>query len=176
MKSTGIVRRIDELGRIVIPKEIRKNLHIREGESVEIFTDSDSIILKKFSVIKSIDDLAQNLVDSVFSVLKFNAIVTDTNNIIAASSKIKKQVLNANISDYLISLIDRRESFNEQHMKKFCITEDFSVECSYCVNPIILNGDVIGLLIIYNEKSNIDVESANFLNLCTAFFENYLSI
>lgn len=176
MKSTGIVRRIDELGRIVIPKEIRKNLHIREGESVEIFTDSDNIILKKFSVIKSIDDLAQNLVDSIYSVLKCNVIVTDTNNIIATNSKIKKQLLGKNISDYLISLIDRREKFNELHIKKFCITEDFSVECSYCVNPIISNGDVIGLLIIYNDVDNIYTESINFLNLCTSFFENYLSI
>ena len=97
MKSTGIVRRIDELGRIVIPKEIRKNLHIREGESVEIFLDSDNIVLKKFSVIKNINDLAQNFVDSIYSVLKYNVIITDTNNVIATNSKIKKNLLN-NIS------------------------------------------------------------------------------
>lgn len=176
MKSTGIVRRIDELGRIVIPKEIRKNLHIREGENVEIFTDSDNIILKKFSVIKNINDLAQNLVDSVFSVLKCNVIMTDTNNIIATNSKIKKQLLNKNISDYLISLIERKENFKELHLKKFNIAENYEVECSYAVNPIISNGDVLGLLIIYNENEKLDEDTINFLNLSTIFFENYLNV
>lgn len=176
MKSTGIVRRIDELGRIVIPKEIRKNLHIREGESVEIFTDSDNIVLKKFSLIKNINDLAQNLVDSVFSVLKCNVIMTDTNNIIATNSKIRKQLLNKNISDYLTTLIDKRESFSELDKKKFKITQNYEIECSYAINPIISNGDVLGLLIIYSEDEKMDKEKIDFLNLSTTFFQGYLNI
>lgn len=176
MKSTGIVRRIDELGRIVIPKEIRKNLHIREGESVEIFLDSDNIVLKKFSIIKNINDLAQNFVDSIYSVLKNNVIITDTNNVIATNSKISKTIFGKNISDYLISLIEKRERFNEMHVKNFKITDDFSIDCSYIVNPILLNGDVIGLLIIYNEEGFFDDDFLKFVNLCTTFFENYLNI
>ncbi len=176
MKSTGIVRRIDELGRIVIPKEIRKNLHIREGESVEIFLDSDNIVLKKFSVIKNINDLAQNFVDSIYSVLKYNVIITDTNNVIATNSKIKKNLLNKNISDYLISLIDKREKFTEKHIKNFKITNDFSLDCSYIVNPILSNGDVIGLLIVYSDEVFFDEDVLKFINLCSGFFENYLNI
>lgn len=176
MKSTGIVRRIDELGRIVIPKEIRKNLHIREGESVEIFLDSDNIVLKKFSVIKNINDLAQNLVDSIYSVLKSNVIITDINNVIATNSKIKKNIFGKNISDYLISLIEKRERFTEIHVKNFKITDDFSIDCNYIVNPILLNGDVIGLLIVYSEEGFMDDDFFKFVNLCTTFFENYLNI
>ena len=66
LKATGVVRRIDELGRLVIPKEIRRTLRIREGESLEVFVDSNSIILKKYSIMRNIDELAFNLTDSFY--------------------------------------------------------------------------------------------------------------
>ena len=75
MKATGIIRRIDDLGRIVIPKEIRKNLRLRVGESLEIFIDGDDIVLKKFSVVSRISDLAQQLVDSMNIFTKYNIII-----------------------------------------------------------------------------------------------------
>lgn len=69
MKATGVVRRVDDLGRIVIPKEIRRNLRIRDGESLEIFVDNNDIVLKKFSIMKNVDEYASNLVDSLYSLL-----------------------------------------------------------------------------------------------------------
>ena len=69
MKATGVVRRIDELGRIVIPKEIRKNFRIKEGENVEIYIDDNNIILKKYSELKNLSDISSNIIDSVFSVI-----------------------------------------------------------------------------------------------------------
>ena len=65
--KTGVIRRIDELGRIVIPKEIRRSLRIKEGESLEILVDNENIILKKYSLIKNLNDFAQNITDSIKS-------------------------------------------------------------------------------------------------------------
>ena len=97
MKTTGIVRRIDELGRIVIPKEIRKSLRIKEGESLEILIDNEDIILKKYSVIKNLNDFAQNITDSIYSFIKNNILITDTNSILAVSGPLKKELLNKSI-------------------------------------------------------------------------------
>ena len=65
MKSTGVVRRIDDLGRIVLPKEIRKTLRIREGEALEIYTNGDEIVLKKFTLSSTLKEISQDLIDSI---------------------------------------------------------------------------------------------------------------
>ena len=70
MKTTGVIRRIDELGRIVIPKEIRKSLRIKNGESLEVFLDGDSIILKKFSQIESLENISVDYVEAFNQIIK----------------------------------------------------------------------------------------------------------
>lgn len=175
MKSTGIVRRIDELGRLVIPKEIRKNLHIREGESVEIYTDSENIILRKFSIIKNVSEVAQNYVDSIYSILKTNIIITDSSNIIAVNNKNKKLLLNGHLSNYLISLLKSREILCENNFHKLEITNQYMCECYYFINPIIIDGDIVGLIILYDENKIISNEKKEFINFCTMFLQNYLS-
>ena len=82
MKATGVVRRIDELGRIVIPKEIRKNFRIKEGENVEIYIDDNNIILKKYSELKNVSDISSNIIDSVFSIINKDIIINKKNLII----------------------------------------------------------------------------------------------
>ena len=77
MKSTGVIRRIDELGRIVIPKEIRRNLGIRDGENIEIFTDNDSIILKKYYRMSTNSELAQLLCTLVYDTFNYKIFITD---------------------------------------------------------------------------------------------------
>ena len=66
MKTTGVVRRIDDLGRIVIPKEIRKNLHIKNGETLEIYLESENIVLKKYSPLGNINNFYKTYVDSIY--------------------------------------------------------------------------------------------------------------
>lgn len=155
MKSTGVVRRIDDLGRIVIPKEIRRNLRIRDGESLEIFVDSNSIILKKFSIMRNIDEYATNLVDALYSFIKKNIIITDNDSIIACSNNIKNGLLNKSISDSLSVCLKRRESILEKYNKNLVITDEYSIYAKYVINSIVANGDCIGLVIIYDEE-NID--------------------
>ena len=90
MKSTGIVRRVDELGRIVIPKEIRRTLRIRNGESLEIFIDKDMINLKKFSEISDLSDISKEIVEIVNSTLKKTILITDRDMFVAASGDLIK--------------------------------------------------------------------------------------
>ena len=150
MKATGVVRRIDDLGRIVIPKEIRRNLRIRDGESLEIFVDDDNVVLKKYSIMKNIDEYASNLVDSLYSLVKKSVVITDCDSVIACSGNVKG-LLNKSISDKLSSSIKRRESIIEKYDKELIITDDFSIDSKYVINSIIANGDSVGLVIIFDK-------------------------
>jgi len=157
MKATGIIRRIDELGRIVVPKEIRKNLRIKEGENLEIFVDSEeNIVLKKHSLIKKMDDLAQNFTDAIHSFIKKNIIITDNNIILAASGSIKKEYLNKTISIEFENKINRREEMIEKHSKPINIIEEKQIEATYAISPIIVNGDTVGTVMIFCTESQID--------------------
>lgn len=155
MKATGVVRRIDELGRIVIPKEIRRNLRIRDGESLEIYVDETDIILKKFSIMRNIDEYARNMADALYSILKKNVVITDNDSVIACSSNLK-DVINKSISENLGVSIKRRESILEKYDKELNITNDYSLSCKYAMNSIIANGDSVGLVIIFGDDITED--------------------
>ena len=99
MKTTGIIRRIDELGRIVIPKEIRKNLRIKNGESLEIYLENDSIILKKYSQIESLKNVSIDYVEAFNQIIKHNIIVTDRDKVVAVSGPFKKKYLDKEINE-----------------------------------------------------------------------------
>ena len=99
MKATGIVRRIDELGRIVIPKEIRRTMRIREGDPLEIFTDRDGeVIFKKYSPVGELSDFAAQLCDTLSKTSGFGAAVTDRDSVIAVCGAPKRELLGKQIS------------------------------------------------------------------------------
>ena len=150
MKATGVVRRIDDLGRIVIPKEIRRNLRIRDGESLEIFVDGNNIILKKFSIMSNVDEYAINMADAIHALTKKSVVITDNDSVIACSSNLK-DIFNKSISDSLGVSIKRRESILEKYDKSLSLTMDYSVSCKYAMNAIIANGDSVGLVIIFDK-------------------------
>ena len=151
MKATGVVRRIDDLGRIVIPKEIRRNLRIRDGEALEIFVDQDNIVLKKFSIMRNIDSYASNLVLALYSLLKKSIVITDGDSVIACSNNVR-ELLNKPISEKMCSCIKRRESIIEKYSKDLNITDDFIFEGKYVINSVIANGDSVGLVIIFDSS------------------------
>ena len=148
MKTTGIIRRIDELGRIVIPKEIRKNMRIKNGESLEIFVDEESVVLKKFSPMESLESIAERYTETFNQVLKHNIIVTDRDRVIAISGSLRKKYLNKEISDFTERSIDRRDSFVERQKKNFELIEGVSEFGYYSFASIVNNGDAIGAVII----------------------------
>ena len=100
MKTTGVIRRIDELGRIVIPKEIRKNLRIKNGDSLEIFLESDNIILKKYSQLETIENVSVDYVEAFNTIIKHNIIVTDRDKVIAVSGPLKKKYLGKEVNEF----------------------------------------------------------------------------
>ena len=155
MKATGVVRRIDDLGRIVIPKEIRRNLRIRDGESLEIFVDGSNIILKKFSIMRNIDEYAINMADAIHSLTKKSVVITDTDSVIACSCNLN-DLFNKSISDNLSFCIKRRESILERYDKNLSLTIDYSVNCRYAMNAIVANGDSVGLVIIFGDSIDDD--------------------
>ncbi len=155
MKTTGVIRRIDELGRIVIPKEIRKNLRVKNGESLEIFVESDSIILKKFSQIESLEDVSVNYVEAFNQIIKHNIIVTDRDKVIAVAGPLKKKYLGKNINEFTERSIERRDSFSDKQKRNFKIIEDEEELGYFSFSSIVDNGDAIGSVIIVSTDTPI---------------------
>lgn len=175
MKATGVVRRIDELGRIVIPKEIRKTLRIKEGENLEIFIDDkENVVLKKYSLMNKIEDFAQNFTDSINSLLKHNIIITDNDSVIAASGKYKKKYLNKAISYTLENMLLGREKSLQNHNKKLSLINDEEIEVTYAAATIITNGDVAGLVIIFDDEALIDETDFQICQIVSNFLGKHL--
>lgn len=151
--STGIVRRIDELGRIVIPKEIRKNLRIKNGDNLEIVVDGENITLKKYSQIENAMDMVQVYAESFYQVLKYNVIVTDTDKIVAIAGNLKKKYINMGISESIERMIERRDTFVERKKKEIEISPGIKEFGYYTVSTIINNGDSIGAVIILSTET-----------------------
>ena len=152
MKTTGVIRRIDDLGRIVIPKEIRKTMRIKNGESLEIYLDEDSIILKKYSPIESLETIASKYVETFNRVLKHNVIVTDKDRVIAIAGNLKKKYEGKEISDFVDRGIERRESFVERQKKGFEIIKGVEEFGYYAFSSIVSNSDTLGSVIIVSTE------------------------
>ena len=161
MKATGIVRRIDDLGRVVIPKEIRRTLRIREGDPLEIFVDRDGeVILKKYSPISELGDFAKEYADALFDSLGHSILICDRDTYIAVSGSSKKEYLNKSISDLLERTMDQRNSVLEENKKEIQLVDGIDDDVSaYTIAPIVANGDPIGAVVLFSkERSMGEVE------------------
>lgn len=163
MKATGIVRRIDDLGRIVIPKEIRRTLRIRESDPLEIFTDREGeIILKKYSPIGEMGAYAKHYAESLAQVSGHTAIIADRDQFIAVSGGYKS-FLGKTISKGLEERLDNRETIlaSKGERNFINITEDNSDEYLHeAISPIICEGDVIGAVILIESDSKVKMGEA----------------
>ena len=155
MRSTGIVRRTDDVGRIVIPKELRRSLRIKNGDTLEVFVDNDSIILKKYSPMESIEEAASKYVDSFNQVIKHNVLVCDKDKVIAVSGSLKKKYLGKSISEFTDRSIERRDSFVERQKKTFSFVEGIEDFGYYSFSSIVSNGDTLGAVIIISTLAPI---------------------
>ena len=112
MKATGIVRRIDDLGRVVIPKEIRRTMRIREGDPLEIFTASDGeVIFKKYSPIGELSEFADQYAEVLCRATDLPVIITDRDHVISVSGISKKEYLERRISSELETLMESRTNY-----------------------------------------------------------------
>lgn len=175
MKSTGVIRRIDELGRIVIPKEIRKTLRIHDGDSLEIFTDnSENIILSKFSSLGKISDYAINFSKTISKFLKRDVIITDTDKIIAIDGNLKKKYSEKQISNELSTYLKTRELIKLEESTSLKIIDDETLQGYFIISPIIVESDTIGLLIVYSEVEKLTEIDIKIIQFVTSFFAKYL--
>lgn len=174
MKATGIIRRIDDLGRVVIPKEIRKNLRIKEGDNLEIFVVNEDVILKKYSMMNKINDLAQELTDAIYTFMKHSIFITDTDQVVAASGPLKKKYLNKNISDFITESIKRRDKILENHFKELNFIEDEKLTCSYVMSTILVNGEATGMILIISEEEKLSESEMQMAGIVSSFMTKYL--
>ncbi|MDV9712156.1 stage V sporulation T C-terminal domain-containing protein [Clostridioides difficile] len=174
MKATGIVRRIDDLGRVVIPKEIRKTLRIREGDPLEIFTAKDGeVILKKYSPIGELNEFSQEYAETLAEVLGYGVLITDLDSIIAVSKLPKKDYKEKSISDELEAIISERTvKYSKDKNILPLFKEDQKEYTSQVIMPIIsASGDCIGSIVVVSKDKDTIAESeekslkiaANFL-------------
>ena len=159
LKSTGIVRRIDDLGRIVVPKEIRRTLRIRNGDPLEIFTDHDGeIILKKYSPIGELSQFAGEYAESLAQTTGHLVLITDCDHVVAASGTGKKEFEGKPISKQLEEAISRRKSFLADKKTPGFIKitlDDMGEFEQQAVSTIICEGDAIGAVILYEKADRM---------------------
>lgn len=150
MKATGIVRRIDDLGRVVVPKEIRRTLRIREGDPLEIFVDRDGeVILKKYSPISELGNFAKEYAESLSEHSGHLAIISDRDTVIAVAGGSKKDHLNKNIGSSLEkAMTDRQTVQNNEGQGEPEFVEGVNANVSFVAAPIIANGDPIGTVVL----------------------------
>ena len=156
MKATGIVRRIDDLGRVVIPKEIRRTLRIREGDPLEIFTDRDGeVIFKKYSPMGEMGAIASELAEALARTAGMSCAICDRDAVIAAAGGAKKDILEKNISAELEQIMEQRTAYERG------IGEGQEIPVSagdlyfvVAAVPIITDGDVSGCVAFVSEDEN----------------------
>ena len=172
MKATGIVRRIDDLGRVVIPKEIRRTLRLREGTPLEIFTDREGeILLKKYSPMVELAAFATQYADAMAQTTGMLVCITDRDQVIAFSGGPKKNVLQKMISKQLEQMIHERETIiAERESKNFIPVagEEIDGVTAEVIAPIICEGDPIGAVALLSRDPREKLGEAELKLVSTA--------
>ena len=164
MKATGIVRRIDDLGRVVIPKEIRRTMRIREGDPLEIFTDKDGeLIFKKYSPIGELADFAGQICDSLRRSTDSIAAVCDRDAVIAIAGGAKKELLDRPVSPQLTEIMDNRSVF--RHASGGSSLPVTAADEKYCLSvaaPILSEGDILGCVLFISPRGSAPATELEF--------------
>ena len=173
MKATGIVRRIDDLGRVVIPKEIRRTLRIREGDPLEIYTEHDGeVIFKKYSPMGDLQNFADQICDSIGKNTGAIAAVSDRDSIIALSGAPKRELLSKANSQELAQLMEQRQSYRyTPGGVKLQAAEDVERYPLGVAAPILSGGDLMGcVMLLMDESEKAPAESDQKLVQTVASF------
>ena len=167
MKNIGIVRKIDRLGRVVIPKEIRNTLRIIDDDNLELSIDGENIILKKYSYIKNYEDIAKLLLNNIK--LKDETIILyDSKDIILSFGKYKNI---SNVSNQLLNYMTSYDTILKNGNLK--ISDELELNINYYIKPILSNGNILGILLFFSE-SKLDVGNINIVNYIGDFLGTYI--
>ncbi len=179
MKATGIVRRIDDLGRVVIPKEIRRTMRIREGDPLEIFTDRDGeVIFKKYSPIGELGEFATQYAETLYKTSGFPVCITDKDSIIATAGLPKKELFEKPVSSDIERVMEDKKHYLSDGSGKLSITESNEKYSAGVISPIIAEGDIIGNVIVIkeNETDNITETELKLANAASMFLAKQMEI
>ena len=168
MKATGIVRRIDDLGRVVIPKEIRRTLRIREGDPLEIYVDREGeVILKKYSPVGELGDFAKGYAESLYDAIGHIVLIADRDNVVSVAGAPKKEFLGKPLGPAVERVMEERKTAlinnpGEYKDCKGCAAEcdDDGSTCKFTaevIAPIIAEGDVIGAVVICSKEPGVQM-------------------
>nr|MBP3258525.1 AbrB/MazE/SpoVT family DNA-binding domain-containing protein [Bacilli bacterium] len=167
MKNIGIVRKIDRLGRVVIPKEIRNTLRIIDDDNLELLVDGENIILKKYSYMKNFEDISKNLINSM-NIKDETVVLYDSKSIIYSIGKYK------NISNLSNELLEYMNTYEPVLGKgKIKINDELTLDITYYIKPILSNGIVIGVLLLFS-LTNLNEKDINIINYIGDFLGGYI--
>ncbi len=168
MKATGIVRRIDDLGRVVIPKEIRRTMRIREGEPLEIFTDAGgSVIFRKYSPAGELSSLAESLCESLYKTTSRPFVICDRDSVIAASGPLRKELDGRPLSNELEAAMSSRQLKREVSIP---ISPNVQGSEACLTAPIISGGDLCGCVAILGKETPLGESDLKLAQAASLFF------
>ena len=149
MKATGIVRRIDDLGRVVIPKEIRRTMRIREGDPLEIYTDKEGgVIFKKYSLMGGVTEFAGQLCETLNRTSGRVCVITDRDSCIAVSGAPRKELMDKQISQELEQLMEGRQIYQHKEGERIGLCAESEKYVVLTAAPILSEGDVLGSVVL----------------------------
>ena len=155
MKATGIVRRIDDLGRVVIPKEIRRTLRIREGDPLEIFTASDGeVIFKKYSPIGEVSNTAKQYAEVLNRSTDLPVLIFDRDHVISCAGIPRKEVIDRRVSPELEEIMENRSNFTQKDSGHTLIPAEGIDRTASVAYPIIGSGDVLGAVVLLSSEDS----------------------
>lgn len=161
MRATGIVRRIDDLGRVVIPKEIRRTMRIREGDPLEIYTSREGeVIFKKYSLLGSLEAFAAELCDALSKNGSFSAAITDRDTIIALTGEGRRELLGRRVTPELELVMEGRSTYRfVRNDPPLLVSESSDRFTAAVAAPILCAGDVLGAVLFYSAAEQEPGES-----------------
>ena len=172
MKATGIVRRIDDLGRVVIPKEIRRTMRIREGDPLEIYTDRDGeVIFKKYSPIGEWSQIATQYAETLYKTCGLSVIICDRDAVIAAAGVSKREYSDRRLTPEFEEIMSTRSLYTSRENDRLSVIEGGSHYVS-CAMPIISDGDIIGCvasLASENSSDPVEVPESKLIQTAASF-------
>lgn len=177
MKATGIVRRIDDLGRVVIPKEIRRTMRIREGDPLEIYTDREGeVIFKKYSPIGEMNTFASQYADTLSRTCSMSVLICDRDAVIAVGGVSRKEYMDKSLSAELEGIMQERTLYKAaESTRRVYPTGDEGGLCVSCAAPIISEGDVIGCVVsLFDGNQPIDPSHSELESKLISTAANFL--
>lgn len=178
MRATGIIRRIDDLGRIVIPKEIRKTMHIRESDPLEIFTEKDGdIILKKYSPIGEMGNNAKQYAEAIAAQIPYTVCICDQDSVIAAAGPNAKKLLGKLLHEKAEEALLERKNvlMNREQEDFFPFISDFPEVFQYvCLSTIIAESEAVGFVCIVSVEDELTETELKIAQIASGFLGKQL--